>query len=272
MQGAAQHGAGQILAGRRALVTGSTSGIGLAVVRELAKAGARVILNGSRNVESVINLMQDVQSATPVPLDYVQADLSSPEKAGALVEEAARKMGGLDILINNAGVQHVAPIAEFPPEKWTLILNLNLSAAFFAMRAAIPYLKKAGKQGRIINMASAHALVASPFKAAYVAAKHGLLGLTKTAALELAEEGVTVNALCPGYVRTPLVENQLADTARARKMREEDVIRDVILAAQPSKQFVEVEALGAYCVFLCSPAGQGITGAALPVDGGWTAR
>ena len=259
------------LSGRRALVTGSTSGIGLAIAHALAKAGACVMLSGSREREAVTDIIADLWRDTGNEPDYIQADLSNPEKAGDLVKATAGELGGLDILVNNAGVQHVSPIEDFPPEKWQLILNLNLSAAFYGIRAAVPYLLKS-KAGRILNMASAHGFVASPFKAAYVASKHGLLGLTKTVALELAEKGVTVNAICPGYVRTPLVENQLADTAKARNMSEAEVMRDVILAAQPTKEFVEAKALGDLAVFLCTDSARGITGAALPVDGGWTAR
>ena len=202
---------------------------------------------------------------------YDGADMSRPEAVFAMVQKAIAEFGALDILVNNAGIQHVAPVDDFPPAKWDAILAINLSAAFHTVRAALPAMKKKG-WGRIVNVASAHALVASPFKSAYVAAKHGIAGFTKTVALEVAEQGITVNALCPGYVLTPLVEKQIPDTARARGITNEQVIRDVLLAAQPTKKFVTVEEVAAFTAFLCSNEAASITGSVLPIEGGWTAH
>jgi 3-hydroxybutyrate dehydrogenase len=259
------------LAGRRALVTGSTSGIGLGIAQALAEAGAAVVMNGRSAEGDMRQALQSMRGAGSAPVHYVSADLSTEAGVAALVEGARQALGGLDILVNNAGVQHVAPIAEFPPEKCNLILALNLSAAFHATRLILPDMM-AGGWGRIVNIASAHALVASPFKAAYVAAKHGLLGLTKVTALEIAEQDITCNAICPGYVRTPLVDKQIDAQAQAHGIPREDVIRDVILKPQPNKRFATEEEIGALTVFLCSTMGRPITGAALPVDGGWTAH
>ncbi len=260
------------LKGRAAVVTGSTSGIGLGIARALAGAGAHVVLNGSRAPNPEIHaLREEIERSFGVRAVYCSADLSDPAHVRELIAVAEREFGAIDILVNNAGMQHVAAVDEFPDDKWEKLIALNLSSAFYAIKAVLPGMKQRN-WGRIINIASAHALVASPFKSAYVASKHGLLGFTKAVALETAETGITCNAICPGYVRTPLVEGQIEDQAKVHKLSHEQVIRDVILAAQPSKRFVEPEELGALAALLCSDAGRSITGAALPVDGGWTAR
>ena len=259
------------LAGRAAIVTGSTSGIGLGIARALAEAGADIVLNGLGDPGAIERTRADLEAAANVRILYDGANLMEPAGAVGMVERAASLLGQVDILVNNAGIQHVSPIEDFPPEKWDAILALNLSAAFHAIRTAFAPMKASG-WGRIINVASAHGLVASPFKSAYVAAKHGIVGLTKTVALEGARFGVTCNAICPGYVWTPLVENQIADTAKARGLSREAVIENVLLAAQPSKRFATVEELGALAVFLCGEGGRSINGAALPVDGGWVAQ
>lgn len=258
------------LAGRVAVVTGSTSGIGLGVARALAEAGADLVINGLGD-KAAIDATCGNLAALGGRVAYDAANLLDPAGAAGLIENGIARFGRVDILVNNAGIQHVAPVEDFPVEKWDAIIALNLSAAFHTIRAAFGPMKASG-YGRIINVASAHAIVASPFKGAYVAAKHGMLGLTKTVALEGAQAGVTCNAICPGYVWTPLVENQIADTAKARGIDRESVIRDVLLAAQPSKRFASVEEIGALAVFLCGSGGASITGAALPVDGGWTAQ
>jgi 3-hydroxybutyrate dehydrogenase len=258
------------LSKRHALVTGSTSGIGLAIARALAKEGADVVINGFGDKAAIEAERAKIEKDFGVKAFYNGADMSRGPEIGAMIADAHNKMGSLDILVNNAGIQHVAPIEEFPPEKWDAIIAINLTAAFHAIRAVVPGMK-AQKWGRIINTASAHSLVASPFKSAYVSAKHGLAGLTKTVALELATFGVTANCISPGYVWTPLVENQIPDTMKARNMTRDQVINDVILAAQPSKQFVTVEQVAALAVYLCSDAAAQITGANLSIDGGWTA-
>ncbi|WP_432721521.1 3-hydroxybutyrate dehydrogenase [Jeongeupia wiesaeckerbachi] len=260
-----------MLNGKVALVTGSTSGIGLGIAHALAREGATVVLNGLGNASDIEATRAQLAADTGADIRFIGADLSSADAVASLIAQIETDLGRLDILVNNAGVQHVAPIEDFPPEKWDLILALNLGAAFHTIRLAVPGMKQRG-WGRIINVASAHALVASPFKSAYVASKHGLLGLTKTVALELAEHGVTANAICPGYVMTPLVQKQIPDTAKARGISEEEVIRDVLLASQATKRFVEVDELGALAAFLCSDGAASITGTALPVDGGWTAH
>jgi 3-hydroxybutyrate dehydrogenase len=258
------------LASRHAVVTGSTSGIGLAIARTLAKEGASVMLNGFGPPDAIEKERSGIEKEFGVKAFHNGADLSKGPDAERLIADATAKMGGVDIVVNNAGVQFVSPIEDFPPEKWDLIVALNLSSAFHTMRAAIPGMK-ARKWGRIINTASAHSLVASPFKSAYVAAKHGLAGLTKTAALELATFGITANCISPGYVWTPLVENQIPDTMKARNMTRDQVINDVLLTAQPTKQFVTVDQVAALAVFLCSDEASQITGANLSMDGGWTA-
>ena len=259
------------LAGRVAIVTGSTSGIGLGIARALAAAGADVVINGLGAPRDIEITCSALECDCGTRIAYNGANLIDPAGARALIEETIDLFGRVDILVNNAGIQHVSPIEDFPIDRWDAIIALNLSAAFHTIRAAFEEMKDRG-WGRIINVASAHALVASPFKGAYVAAKHGVLGLTKVVALEGAIYGVTCNAICPGYVWTPLVENQIEATAMARGIDREAVIHDVLLAAQPSKRFAEVEELGALAVFLCSEGGKSVTGAALPVDGGWTAQ
>ncbi|MDH3317738.1 MAG: 3-hydroxybutyrate dehydrogenase [Gammaproteobacteria bacterium] len=256
---------------KNAVVTGSTSGIGLGIADALAAEGMNVVLNGFGEADEIERTRSDLASRHGVEALYSGADMTKPNEISSMIVEAEERLGSVDVVVNNAGIQHVSPIEDFPPEKWDAIIAINLSSSFHTIRSALPGMKSR-KWGRIINLASAHALVASPFKSAYVSAKHGLLGLTKTVALEAAEHGITVNAICPGYVKTPLVEKQIPDTAKARGISEEEVIRDVLLAAQPTKEFVTTEQLGALAVFLCSDAGASINGAALPVDGGWTAQ
>jgi 3-hydroxybutyrate dehydrogenase len=260
-----------MLKGKAALVSGSTSGIGLGIAEALAKAGANIVLNGFGDPAEIERLRGALAQRHGVKVLYQGADMSRPEAIDKMMRAAAQAFGGLDVVVNNAGIQHVAPIEDFPVDKWDAILAINLSAAFHTTRLALPGMKKKG-WGRIVNIASAHALVASPFKAAYVAAKHGIAGLTKTVALEAAEAGVTVNAICPGYVWTPLVEKQIPDTARSRGISEEQVKREVLLAAQPTKKFVTVEEVAALTLFLCSEAAASLTGGILPLDGGWTAH
>jgi 3-hydroxybutyrate dehydrogenase len=259
------------LEGRVALVTGSTSGIGLGVAEALAAGGAALILNGFGDKMQIEDTRQKLEQKHDVAVLYHGADLSRADAVADMMAFARAGAGGVDILVNNAGIQHVSPIEQFPPDKWDAIIAINLSSAFHAIRLALPDMK-ARRYGRIINVASAHALVGSPFKSAYVAAKHGVLGLTKVVALEGAEFGVTCNAICPGYVLTPLVEKQIPDTAKARGISEEQVVRDVLLAAQATKQFVTTAQIGALAVFLASEHAAQITGTALPVDGGWTAH
>ena len=254
------------LSGRSAIVTGSTSGIGLGIARALASAGADVVLNSFTDDEADHLLAHDLSAECGVGARYVRADMSKGEECRALVEQT----GGCDILVNNAGIQHVAPIEDFPTGRWEAILAINLSSAFHTTAAALPGMRAKG-WGRIINMASAHGLTASSYKSAYVAAKHGLVGLTKVAALETAGQGITANAICPGYVLTPLIEAQIPDQMKAHGMDRETVIREVMLARQPSKQFATVEQLGGTAVFLCSEAAAQITGTTISVDGGWTA-
>lgn len=259
-----------MLTGKTALVTGSTSGIGLAIARKLASKGAKVMLNGMGDAAEIEKLRADMAAEFGVEVAFNGADLTKVEAIEALITDTTQTLGGLDILVNNAGIQHVSPIEDFPVDKWNMIIALNLSAAFHTTRLSFKGMKDRG-WGRIINIASAHALVASPFKAAYVAAKHGIAGLTKTIALEGAEHGVTCNAICPGYVLTPLVEKQIPDTAKARGLTEEQVIKDVLLAAQPTKKFVETDDIAELVVFLSSDAARSITGALQSIDGGWTA-
>lgn len=258
------------LASRNAIVTGSTSGIGLAVARAFAKEGANVMINGFGDAAAIETERSGIEKDFGVKCLYNGADMSKPAEIAAMVKEAEQKLGSVDILVNNAGIQFVSPIEEFPIEKWDQIIAINLSSAFHAIRAAVPGMK-ARKWGRIINTASAHSLVASPFKSAYVSAKHGIAGLTKTVGLELATFGVTCNCISPGYVWTPLVEKQIPDTMKARNMTRDQVINDVLLAAQPTKQFVTVEQVAALAVYLCSDAASQVTGTNISMDGGWTA-
>ena len=261
----------RLLAGKTAIVTGSTSGIGLGIARAFAEAGANVVLNGLGQPSDVERTRVDLADATGVMVGYDAADLMKPDETAALVRRAETAFGKVDILVNNAGIQHVSPIEDFPAAKWDAIIALDLSAVFHATKAAFAGMKKR-RFGRIINIASAHGLVASPFKSAYVAAKHAVVGLTKVVALEGAEFNVTANAICPGYVWTPLVEKQIEDQAKAHGIPREQVIRDVLLAQQPNKRFATVEEMGALAVFLASDMAASITGTALPVDGGWTAH
>ena len=258
-------------AGRNAVVTGSTSGIGLGIARSFAQVGMNVMLNGFGNRDEIEATRADIAGMFDVKACYSAADMSKAEDIATMIADAQSAFGQVDILVNNAGIQHVEAIETFPPAKWDAIIAINLTSAFHATRAALPGMK-ARKWGRIITVASAHGLVASPFKSAYVAAKHGIVGLTKTVALETAEHGITCNAICPGYVLTPLVQKQIPDTAKARGITEADVVRNVLLYAQPTKQFVTVEQVGGLAVFLASNAAGSITGAALPMDGGWTAH
>ena len=254
-----------------AIITGSTSGIGLGIATGLAKAGCKVVMNGFGDPEQIEKTRVELAETHGVQVLYSDADMTKPAEIEAMIDLTKAEFGGVDIVVNNAGIQHVAPVDEFPVEKWDAIIAINLTSAFHIIRLAVPLMKQKG-WGRIINLASAHGLIASPFKSAYVSAKHGMLGLTKTVALEVAEQGITCNAICPGYVLTPLVEGQIDDTAKARGIDRESVVRDVLLVEQWTKRFVTVEELAALTVFLCGEAGASITGAALPVDGGWTAH
>jgi len=260
-----------VLKGKNALVTGSTSGIGLGIAEGLAAQGVNLVLNGFGDATEIETLRANLASKYGVKVLYDGADMSKADQIEAMMHKAEKDLGGIDILVNNAGIQHVAPVDEFPINKWDAIIAINMSSTFHTTRCALAYMKKQG-WGRIINIASAHALVASPFKSAYVTAKHGVMGFTKTVALEVAEKGITVNAICPGYVLTPLVEKQIPDTAKARGITEEQVKRDVLLAAQPTKKFVTVEELAGTTVFLCSDAAASITGTNISVEGGWTAH
>ena len=264
---ASDHG----LKGRAAVVTGSTSGIGQAMAAALAAEGVDVVLNGFGDPAAIEHGRAAMARTHGVRVLYHPADMTRPAEIADLIGFAGRELGRLDILVNNAGVQFVSPIEDFPIEKWDQIIAINLTSAFHTIRAAVPIMRAAG-HGRIVNIASAHALVASPFKAAYVAAKHGVLGLTRTVALEVALAGITCNAICPGYVKTPLVEAQIADQAKARKMTPEQVMSDVILAAQPTKRFVAFDELAGLLLYLASDLGASVNGAALSIDGGWTAQ
>lgn len=259
------------LSGKHALITGSTSGIGLGIAHALATQGCTLTINGFGEKSLIEDLCAQLRECGSPEVSYSDADMRKPEQIDAMILQAAEHFGGTDILVNNAGIQHVAPIVNFPVDKWDDILAINLSSAFHTMKAALPYMENAG-WGRVINVASAHALVASPFKSAYVAAKHGIAGLTKTAALEVAEKNITVNAVAPGYVETPLVSGQIADTAQVKGMTEEQVVHDVMLLAQPTRKLVTVEQVAAFVVFLCSDEASAITGSILPIDGGWTAK
>jgi len=259
------------LANHHAVVTGSTSGIGLAIARALAKEGADVMINGFGDPKAIEEERAKIEREFKVKCVYNGADMSKGAEVDAMIKDAAARLGTVDIVVNNAGIQFVSPIEDFPPEKWDAIIAINLSSAFHTIRTAIPGMK-AQKWGRIVNTASAHSLTASPFKLAYVSAKHGLAGLTKTVALELATFGVTCNCISPGYVWTPLVENQIPDTMKARNMTREQVINDVMLDRQPTKQFVTVDQVAAMAVYLCSDAAAQITGTNISIDGGWTAQ
>ncbi|HMV20681.1 MAG TPA: 3-hydroxybutyrate dehydrogenase [Rhodocyclaceae bacterium] len=258
-----------MLKGKSAIVTGSTSGIGLGIARALAAQGANVMLNGFGDADQIETLRFTLARETGVKVAYSGADMSQPEAIRAMADAARSEFGQVDIIVNNAGIQHVAPVEDFPEEKWNAILAINLSSAFHLIRAVVPEMKER-RWGRIVNVASAHGLTASPFKSAYVAAKHGMIGLSKTVALEVAEFGITCNTVCPGYVKTPLVEKQIADQAKAHGISPENVVRDVLLSHQARKEFVQVEELAALTVFLCSDAAASMTATALAMDGGWS--
>ena len=260
-----------MLRGKTAIITGSTSGIGLGIAEAFARSGANVVLNGFGDAMQIEKSRADLAARANARVVYSPADMSKPKAIEQMVRQTIDAFGAVDIMVNNAGIQHVAPIEEFPDEKWEAILAINLSSAFHATKLVLPTMRRRG-WGRLINVASAHALVASPYKAAYVAAKHGVLGLTKVTALETAEDGITCNAICPGYVRTPLVEHQIDDQAKAHGIPREKVISDVLLQRQPNRRFVEVAELAALALFLCSDNGASVTGVALPMDGGWTAQ
>jgi 3-hydroxybutyrate dehydrogenase len=262
---------GKQLAGRSAVVTGSTSGIGLAIARAFAAEGANVMLNGFGDAAAIEKLRAGIEKEFGVKVHYHGADMTQPAQIRDLVAKAESAFGAVDILVNNAGIQHVASIDQFPEERWDAIIAINLSAAFHATKAALPGMKKR-RWGRIVNMASVHGLVASPNKAAYIAAKHGIVGFTKAAAVETAEEGIRVNAICPGFVHTPLVQTQIEDRAREAGISAERATKEIILAPQPTKEFVTVEQIAATAVFLCSAAAAQVNGASFTVDGGWTAR
>lgn len=259
------------LKGKTALITGSTSGIGLAYAKALAGAGANVVINGFGEAATIEQERRGLEALSGARATYSGHDLSKADQIEAMMAEAAAAFGGVDILVNNAGVQHVAPVEDFPVEKWDLIIALNLTSAFHTSRLALPWMKSK-KWGRIIQTASAHSLTASPFKSAYVSAKHGLAGLTKTIALEAATFGITANCISPGYVWTPLVESQIPDTMKARGLTREQVMNDVLLAGQPTKQFVTVEQVAAMALYLCRDEAASITGANMSIDGGWTAQ
>jgi 3-hydroxybutyrate dehydrogenase len=260
-----------MLKGKTALVTGSTSGIGLGIAEAFAAQRCNIVINGFGDAAEIEGLRSTLEVTHGVAVRYDGADMTKPATIEAMMKKAAAEFGAIDVLVNNAGIQHVAPVDEFPPEKWEAIVAINLISNFHTIRHALPGMKKKG-WGRIINIASAHALVASPFKSAYVAAKHGVAGLTKTVALEVAQQGITVNAICPAYVRTPLLEKQIPDTAMARGITEEQVVNDVLLAAQPTKKFVTIEQVAGMATYLASDQAASVTGAILSMDGGWTAQ
>jgi len=254
-----------------ALITGSSSGIGLGIAEKFAKGGYSVVINGFGSTESIEGILKNLRDLGAKDVLFDGADMSKPSEIESMFEKVKQKFGRLDILVNNAGIQQVSPIEDFPAEKWEAIIRINLISCFYTIKHSVPLMKQQG-WGRIVNVASVHGIVASPFKSAYVSAKHGVLGLTKTVALELAEKNITVNSICPGYVKTPLVVNQIADTARVRGISEEDVVKKVLLLNQATKKFVEVEEVAEACAFLCSETAQSITGTNIVLDGGWTAQ
>ena len=260
-----------MLKDKSVVITGSTSGIGLGMARAFAAQGANVMLNGLGDAGEIDKARGAIESEFKVKVLYSPADMTKPAEIADMVSGTKRELGSVDVLVNNAGIQHVAPVDEFPTEKWDQIIAINLTAAFHTTRAAVPLMKVSG-WGRIINIASAHGLVASPFKSAYIAAKHGIVGLTKTVALETAQQGITCNAICPGWVKTPLVEKQIDAQAQAHDLPRDEVIRKVILERQPTKQFVKIEEVAALAVFLASDAAASITGASMSIDGGWVAH
>jgi len=260
-----------MLKGHNAIVTGSTSGIGLGIAQALAREGCDVLLNGFGDAAAIETLRAGMAKEFGVKVVYSGADMSKPADIRAMVTQAVSDLGGVDILVNNAGIQHVAPVTEFPEDKWNQIIAINMTSVFHACKAAVPHMRKKG-WGRVVNIASAHGLAASPFKSAYVTAKHGVVGFTKVLGLETAKENITCNAICPGYVRTPLVEKQVDDQAKVHGIPRERVITDVILAPQPTGRFVEIDEVAGMAVFLCSDAAKSITGTTLSMDGGWTAR
>lgn len=257
------------LKGKTAIITGSTSGIGLGIAQGFAKEGINIVINGFGDADEIEKERASLE-AMGIRAVYNGADMTKPDEIADMVEDTVKEFGSVDIIVNNAGIQNVQPVEEFPPEKWDAIIAINMSSSFHTVRKAIPYMKRQG-WGRVINIASAHALVASPFKSAYVTAKHGVLGFVKTIALEVAQDNITCNAICPGYVLTPLVEKQIPDTAKARGITEEEVKRDVLLAAQWTKKFVTVEQIAGTALFLCSDIAENLTGTHIAVDGGWTA-
>lgn len=260
-----------MLQGKVAVITGSTSGIGLGIAKALAAQGCDIVLNGLGKADEIEAIRLNLIKETGRKVEFHGADMTKGDEITDMIAFAKKEMGRVDILVNNAGIQFVAPIDEYPADKWEAIIRIDLIASFYSIKAAIPHMKEQG-WGRIINISSIHGLVASPFKTAYVAAKHGIVGLTKTVALEVAQKNITVNAICPGYVLTPLVENQIADTAKARNITPEDVINNVMLGSQPTKQFVKIDQVADLAVFLCSSSASNITGASLSIDGGWTAQ
>ena len=259
------------LKGKVALVTGSSSGIGEAIAKALASEGASLVINGFGDQAAIEKLRKGLEKSSGAKAIYDGADMTKPAEIEAMMKRAVKELGSVDILVNNAGIQHVAPIDEFPPEKWDAIIAINLTSAFHTTRLAVPLMKKK-KWGRIINIASAHGLVASPNKSAYIASKHGIIGLTKTVAIETAEHGIRCNSICPGFVHTPLVDKQIVDRAKEAGISREDAIKNIFLAAQPTREFVTVEQVAGTALFLCSPAADQITGAQFSIDGGWTAR
>jgi len=260
-----------MLNGKSVVVTGSTSGIGLGIARSFAAEGSNIMLNGLGDAAEIEILRAGIEADFKVKAVYSSADMTRPAEIADMIEQARRELGSVDVLVNNAGIQYVAPVDEFPPEKWDQIIAINLTAAFHTTRAVVPMMK-ANRWGRIINIASVHGLIASPFKSAYIAAKHGIVGLTKTVALETAEQGITCNAICPGWVKTPLVDKQIDAQAAAHKMPRDEVIRKVILERQPTKEFVKIEEVAALAVFLAGDAAASITGASMSIDGGWVAH